>query len=153
MIYEVRMTVTFTFGGKPKEARVFVEPEPERRIKTTLIEYIEANGVAEAFNKAAERKHEIIVDVGKGEAEVWDRKAWGPRSKTISISLDAVVAKPELDKKMLFIIDKGELKMVSYRVNKKYDEVTCKLTNGKNLKVTGEVLRNMWISLKNGIRY
>lgn len=71
------------------------------KFKTTLIEYIEADGVAEAFNKAAERKHEIIVSVGKAEAKLWEEKAWGRRSNTISVSIDAVVAKPKLEKEMI----------------------------------------------------
>ena len=71
MIYEIRMTVTFEYStGRAK-------------LKTTLIEYINANGVDEAFVKAAERKHEILVEIAKAESELWSRKAWGPHSNDI----------------------------------------------------------------------
>lgn len=59
----------------------------DKTVKTTLIDYIEANGVAEAFNKAAVYKHDTIVTIGK---------KCGDQMENVSISLDAVVAKPDM---------------------------------------------------------
>jgi len=67
------------------------------RIKTTLIEYIDADGIADAFNQAAEYKHEVAVKISKGESKLFTKKAWGSKSDRIQISIDAVVAKPKLD--------------------------------------------------------
>lgn len=131
MIYEVRMTLGFAFkDGSYRDPR---------RFKTTLIEYIGAKGVAEAFNKAAKRKHEIIIDVAKGEATLWDEKAWGPRSKSISVSIDAVVAKPEL-------VD--DLKIINIYPEYAYGRVICVLNNGVKLRITDVVLEEMLERLK-----
>lgn len=89
MIYEIRMTVYFAIERK--------EIGDYKNIKVTLIDYIEAEDVAEAFNKATEYKHEVVIDIAKGESKLFAKKAWGSRSDEISISLDAVVAKPELN--------------------------------------------------------
>lgn len=89
MIYEIRMNVFFLITQ--------MNSGDNKKTKTTLIDYIEADGVAEAFNKAAEYKHEVIIKIAKGESELFTRKAWDNRSDNISISLDAVVAKPEIE--------------------------------------------------------
>ena len=88
MIYEIRMTVFFSVKRK--------ELDDYKNFKVTLIDYLEADGVAEAFNKAAEYKHRIAIDIAKGESELFAKRAWGSTSDRIAISLDAVVAKPEL---------------------------------------------------------
>jgi len=88
MIYEIRMTVYFSVKRE--------ELNDYKNMKVTLIEYIEAGNIAEAFNKAAEYKHEVVIDIAKGESRLFAKKAWGSRSDNISISLDAVVGKPEI---------------------------------------------------------
>lgn len=83
--------MTVVFEIQKKDSGEFM------KVKTTLIDYIEADGVGEAFNKAAEYKHEVIIKIAKGESDMWNKKAWGETSEDISISLDAVVAKPDIE--------------------------------------------------------
>jgi len=89
--YEVRMTISFVFNEGRRVQSGY------DRIKTTLIEYIDADGIADAFNKAAEYKHEVAIKISKGESKLFAKKAWGSKSDRIQISLDAVVAKPKLE--------------------------------------------------------
>jgi len=128
MIYEIRMTVVHTF----KDTNQHYNP---RKFKTTLIEYIPANGVAEAFTKAAERKHKSIIEIAKGEVNLLDKEDWGSRSENISISLDAVVAKPELEEKTLTI--------VKIQPQRDCDRVCCVLNNGAKLMLTKKAFEHM----------
>ena len=87
MIYEVRMTIVFTFKeGTPVRSGY-------DRSKTTLIDYVNAKDVADAYIKAARNKLGIAIDIIK---EMQNAKRWGGTIENTSISLDAIVAKPDL---------------------------------------------------------
>lgn len=125
------MTVTFVY----RTGRVSYPKD----VKTTLIEYINAGGVDEAFVKASERKHEIIVELAKGEAKLLKEKAWGERSQNIQISLDAVVAKPDITIKQIV----SKLKILSFVVDKSKDRIECHLPNGLNLMLSKPALETL----------
>jgi len=61
--------------------------------RSTIIDYVDANDVSEAYIKAARNKLSIAIDITK---EMKNTKRWGGTIDHVSISLDAVVAKPEL---------------------------------------------------------
>ena len=136
MIYEIRMTVTFEYStGRVSQ---------DDKFKTTLIEYIDAGGVDEAFNKAAKRKHKVVINLAKGEHRLWKDEGLGSRSKHISISLDAVVAKPELSLKQVH----KKVSISSFLPDYKCERVECLLNIGTSLMLTKPVLETLLESLE-----
>jgi len=89
--YEVRMTLRFRLGK-----------DQNKLCKSTVIEYLDANDLAEAYINAGEYKHELLVKIAKKMND----------ANEVSISVDAVVAMPELlDTKKLTYGDLGQIIM------------------------------------------
>jgi len=81
--YEVRMSVLFRFEpiGSGTVAK-----------QSTMIEYLDAENIGEAYIKAAKLKHDVVMRIMKeSQSGHWESKI-----KRVEVGIDAVVAKPEL---------------------------------------------------------
>jgi len=99
--YEVRMTIEF--------ARRINKPEWNNRewfAKSTVIDYIDAVDVAEAYIKAGKLKHDTAIKITSS----LDKET---KIAEVAIDIDAVVAKPELT----FMLSDEERRQKELRTN------------------------------------
>jgi len=118
MIYEIRMTIIFFLGR-----------DGMKKVKSTIIEYIGAKDISSAYLKAGELKRDIMTAIGKTMIDC----------NEMSISLDAVVAKPEMV---------SELKIVDIKSQYAFARVWFILNNGAKLMLTNVVLEEILERLK-----
>ena len=87
MIYEIRMTVVFLLQSYDNRGKGDVDT---KRVKSTLIEYVNADSICNAYLEADKLKNGVILTLLKKMN----------KCTHLSISLDVLVAKPELEGKV-----------------------------------------------------
>jgi len=118
VIYEIRMTIVFYLGR-----------DGMKKVKSTIIEYIGAKDISSAYLKAGELKHDIMTAIGKTMIDC----------NEMSISLDAVVAKPEMSPKQIV----KRTRIMDYFVDKDKAQLECRLNNGSTIVFTEDGLNGL----------